>query len=98
MFDSHAGTAYSFEQMPLATAEERAQRAEVPHIVETINWTKSIEGDAHYKRYFAHDYCGNNPYGDPHSFLADYTSGRKSGILEDAGILQIVIIAFHSPK
>lgn len=55
MFDPHAGAVYSFEHMPLAAAEERAQKAEVPHIVETINWTKSIEGDVHYNRYFAHD-------------------------------------------
>ena len=55
MFDPHAGATYSFEHMPLAAAEERAQGAEVPHIVETINWTKSVEGDVHYNRYFAHD-------------------------------------------
>lgn len=55
MFDPHAGATYSFEHMPLAAAEERAQRAEDPHIVETINWTKSAGGDVHYNRYFAHD-------------------------------------------
>jgi hypothetical protein len=55
MFDPHAGATYSFEHMSLAAAEKRAQGAEVPHIVETINWTKSIEGDVHYNRYFAHD-------------------------------------------
>jgi hypothetical protein len=55
MFDPHAGATYSFEHMSLATAEERAQGAEVPHIVETINWTKSAGGDVHYNRYFAHD-------------------------------------------
>lgn len=55
MFDPHAGATYSFEHMPLAAAEERAQAAEVPHIVETINWTKSVGGDVHYNRYFAHD-------------------------------------------
>ena len=55
MFDPHAGATYSFEHMSLATAEERAQTAEVPHIVETINWTKSVGGDVHYNRYFAHD-------------------------------------------
>ncbi len=55
MFDPHAGATYSFEHMSLATAEERAQGAEIPHIVETINWTKSVGGDVHYNRYFAHD-------------------------------------------
>jgi hypothetical protein len=55
MFDPHVGATYSFEHMSLASAEERAQAAEVPHIVETINWTKSVEGDVHYNRYFAHD-------------------------------------------
>lgn len=54
-FDPHAGATYSFEHISLATAQERAQAAEVPHIVETINWTKSIGGDVHYHRYFAHD-------------------------------------------
>lgn len=55
MFDPHAGATYSFEHMPLAAAEERAQMAEALHIVETINWTKSAGGDVHYNRYFAHD-------------------------------------------
>jgi hypothetical protein len=55
MFDPHAGATYNFEHMSLAAAEERAQAAEVPHIVETINWTKSVAGDVHYNRYFAHD-------------------------------------------
>jgi hypothetical protein len=55
MFDPHAGATYSFEHMSLAAAEERAQGAEVPHIVETINWTKSAGGEVHYNRYFAHD-------------------------------------------
>jgi hypothetical protein len=55
MFDPHAGATYSFEHMSLATAEARAQAAEVPHVVETINWTKSAGGDVHYNRYFAHD-------------------------------------------
>ena len=55
MFDPHAGATYSFEHMSLAAAEERAQAAEIPHIVETINWTKSVGGDVHYNRYFAHD-------------------------------------------
>jgi hypothetical protein len=55
MFDPHAGATYSFEHMSLAVAEERARAAEVPHVVETINWTKSVECDVHYNRYFAHD-------------------------------------------
>jgi hypothetical protein len=55
MFDPHAGATYSFEHMSLPTAEERAKGAEIPHIVETINWTKSAGGDVHYNRYFAHD-------------------------------------------
>jgi hypothetical protein len=55
MFEPHAGAAYSFEHMSLAAAEERAQGAEIPHIVEAINWTKSVGGDVHYNRYFAHD-------------------------------------------
>jgi hypothetical protein len=55
MYDPHAGATYSFEHMTLPAAEERAQGAEVPHIVETINWTKSVGGDVHYNRYFAHD-------------------------------------------
>jgi hypothetical protein len=53
MFDPHAGAAYSFERMTLAAAEERAQGAEVPHIVETINWTKSGGDDVRCNRYFA---------------------------------------------
>lgn len=56
IFDPHAGATYSFEHMPLADAEERARAAEAPHIVEAINWTKSEGGEAHYNRYFAHDF------------------------------------------
>jgi hypothetical protein len=54
-FDSHAGATYNFEHISLAAAQEMAQAAEAPHIVETINWTKSSGGDVHYNRYFAHD-------------------------------------------
>src|SRR5215211_7066562 len=54
-FDPHAGATYSFEQMPLADAEERARTTESPHIVEAINWTTSEAGEVHYNRYFAHD-------------------------------------------
>jgi hypothetical protein len=54
-FDPHAGATYSFEQMPLADAEERARVTESPHIVEAINWTTSEGGEVHYNRYFAHD-------------------------------------------
>ena len=54
-FDPHAGATYNFEHISLSAAQEKAQAAEVPHIVETINWTKSIGGDVHYHRYFAHD-------------------------------------------
>lgn len=53
-FDPHAGATYSFEQMALADAEERARVAEIPHIVEAINWTVSEAGEVHYNRYFAH--------------------------------------------
>ncbi|HYP01998.1 MAG TPA: hypothetical protein VER76_17540 [Pyrinomonadaceae bacterium] len=52
-FDPHAGATYSFKHMPLAEAEERAQVAEAPHIVEAVNWTKSEGGEVHYNRYFA---------------------------------------------
>ena len=55
-FDPHAGATYSFEHMPLAAAEKRAQVAETPHIVEAINWTKSEGGEVHYNRYFAHSF------------------------------------------
>ena len=54
-FDPHAGATYSFEHMALAQAEERARAAELPHIVEAINWTASEGGEVHYNRYFAHD-------------------------------------------
>jgi hypothetical protein len=54
-FDPHAGATYSFEHMPLAEAEERAQLTETPHIVEAVNWTKSEGGEVHYNRYFAHN-------------------------------------------
>lgn len=54
-FDPHAGATYSFEQVALAQAEERARAAEAPHIVEAINWTASEDGEVHYNRYFAHD-------------------------------------------
>jgi hypothetical protein len=53
-FDPHAGATYSFEQMALAAAEERARAADLPHIVEAINWTPSEGGEVHYNRYFAH--------------------------------------------
>ena len=55
-FDPHAGATYSFEHMALAQAEERARAAELPHIVEAINWTASEGGEVHYNRYFAHDF------------------------------------------
>ena len=54
-FDPHAGATYSFEHVPLADAEVRAQTAESPHIVEAINWTTTEGGGVHYNRYFAHD-------------------------------------------
>ena len=74
MFDPHAGATYSFEHMSLASAEERAQAAEVPHIVETINWTKSVGGDVHYNRYFAH--------------ALDEALGRWQKNLEKSGLIQ----------
>jgi hypothetical protein len=55
-FDPHAGATYSFEHMPVASAEERARVAETPHIVEAVNWTKSEGGEVHYHRYFAHSF------------------------------------------
>ena len=55
-FDPHAGATYNFEHMPLASAEERAQVAEAPHIVEAVNWTKSEGGEVHYNRYFAQSF------------------------------------------
>ena len=55
-FDPHAGATYSFEHMPLADAESRAQVAETPHIVEAVNWTLSEGGEVHYNRYFAHSF------------------------------------------
>jgi hypothetical protein len=55
-FDPHAGATYSFEHMPLADAEERAQQTETPHIVEAVNWTKSEGGEVHYNRYYAHNF------------------------------------------
>lgn len=55
-FDPHAGATYSFDHMPVAVAEERAQVAETPHIVEAVNWTKSEDGEVHYNRYFAHSF------------------------------------------
>ena len=55
-FDPHAGATYSFEHMPLADAEQRARAAEAPHIVETVNWITSEDGEVHYNRYFAHDF------------------------------------------
>lgn len=55
-FDPHAGATYSFDHMPVAAAEERAQVAETPHIVEAVNWTKSEDGEVHYNRYFAHSF------------------------------------------
>jgi len=54
-FDPHAGATYNCEHISLSAAQEKAQAAEVPHIVETINWTKSTGDDVHYNRYFAHD-------------------------------------------
>ena len=54
-FDPHAGATYSFEHMALAEAEARARAAELPHIVEAINWTTSEGGEVHYNRYFARD-------------------------------------------
>jgi hypothetical protein len=54
-FDPHAGATYNFEHISLSAAQVKAQAAEDPHIVETINWTKSAGGDVHYNRYFAHD-------------------------------------------
>ena len=54
-FDPHAGATYSFEHMALAQAEERARAAELPHIVEAINWTASEGGEVHCNRYFARD-------------------------------------------
>ncbi len=54
-FDPHAGATYSFEQMALGQAEERAKAAEAPHIVEAINWTASEAGEVRYNRYFARD-------------------------------------------
>lgn len=54
-FDPHAGATYSFEYMALGQAEERARVAELPHIVEAINWTPSEVGEVHYNRYFARD-------------------------------------------
>lgn len=56
IFDPYAGATYSFEHLPLAAAEKLAQTADNPHIVEAINWTKSIDGDVHYNRYFAHNF------------------------------------------
>jgi hypothetical protein len=55
-FDPHAGATYNFEHMQLADAEQRAQVAETPHIVEAINWTNSEAGEVHYNRYFAHNF------------------------------------------
>src|SRR5918999_5417925 len=55
-FDPHAGATYSFEHMPLADAEARAQVAETPHIVEAVNWTLSEGGEVHYNRYFAQSF------------------------------------------
>lgn len=55
-FDPHAGATYSFDHMPVAEAEERARRAETPHIVEAVNWTVSEDGEVHYNRYFAHSF------------------------------------------
>ena len=55
-FDPHAGATYSFEHMPLASAERRAGVAGTPHIVEAINWTTTEDGGVHYNRYFAHDF------------------------------------------
>jgi len=55
-FDPHAGATYSFEHMPLADAEERAQVAETAHIVEAVNWTMSEGGEVHYNRYFANSF------------------------------------------
>ena len=55
-FDPHAGATYNFEHMPLADAEQRARGAAAPHIVETVNWTTSEDGEVHYNRYFAHDF------------------------------------------
>ena len=55
-FDPHAGATYSFEHMALAEAEERAQVAETPHIVEAVNWTTSEGGEVHYNRYFANSF------------------------------------------
>jgi hypothetical protein len=55
-FDPHAGATYSFEHMALPDAEERAQVAETPHIVEAVNWTKSVGGEVHYNRYFANSF------------------------------------------
>ena len=55
-FDPHAGATYSFEHMPLADAEQRAQVAETPHIVEAVNWTKAEGGEVHYNRYFANSF------------------------------------------
>ncbi|HEX7173731.1 MAG TPA: hypothetical protein VF240_00415 [Pyrinomonadaceae bacterium] len=55
-FDPHAGATYSFEHMPLADAEERAQVAETPHIVEAVNWTMAEGGEVHYNRYFANSF------------------------------------------
>lgn len=55
-FDPHAGATYNFEHMPHADAEQRARAAEVPHIVEAINWTKSEAGEVHFNRYYAHDF------------------------------------------
>lgn len=54
-FDPHAGATYSFEYMALAQAEEKARAAELPHIVEAINWTASEGGEVHCNRYFAHN-------------------------------------------
>lgn len=55
-YDPHAGATYHFGHMPMADAEVIARTAESPHIIETINWTKSTGGDAHYNRYFAPDF------------------------------------------
>ena len=55
-FDPYAGATYHFEHMPLDAAEEIARVAESPHVIETINWTKSEGGSVHYNRYFAHDF------------------------------------------
>ena len=54
-FDPYAGATYHFEHMGLAAAEELARTAETPHVIETINWTKSEGGQVHYNRYYAHD-------------------------------------------